>query len=76
MRIIPYMMQFLLSYNTPEDIYEKGIKIGNVGTLYFITDYNDTEKDIFDEFNADEKLNLTLICIMYNDIYGKKKLRI
>ena len=70
------MMQFLLSDNTPEDIDEKGIKIGNVGTLYFITDYNYTEKDIFSELNTDEKMNLILICIMYNDIYGKKKLRI
>ena len=45
------------------------IYIGDKGTLYLISDYNDTEENIFNETNIEEKTKFTTLILCDNKIY-------
>ena len=45
-----------------EDYNKNVIKIGKKGTLYFTTDYNDTENNYFD-FDSDRKTNISTVLL-------------
>ena len=73
--------------NITYDDNQNSIKVGNKGTLYFITDYNDNELNIFDSSDIEEKTafqtfcterrtkgNFTLSCRLWKPSYGNLKL--